>query len=136
MRTFICSLRSSNYATYSGCSVIIGENGIKVSHLFFANLLEIPYENIIKIIQFNNRRMDIKIEYNNGLMKKEIVHLRVNKKAFISYAISLGIEVETQDKFIKEKNKEHGCLLYFIVIAFVFFFTLTLFVMLMLHRVL
>ena len=101
MQAFICALRD-NFSSfgYSGCVVQISENGIKVFHPFCSNLLTVPCENIIKIIHFKNKWIDLKIEYNNGLEKKEIAHLRVtSKKAFISYATGLGLEVETQEKF-------------------------------------
>ena len=105
MQSFICALRDdfSSFG-YSGCIVTISEeNGIKVSHPFCSNLLTVSYESVIKIIQFKNKWIDLKIEYYNGQKKKDIAHLRVtNKKAFISYAIQLGIEVETQEKFRRE----------------------------------
>ena len=104
MQYFICALRD-NFSSfgYSGCVAAISKNGIEVSHLFFSNLLTVPYENIVKIIQFKNKWIDLKMEYYNGLKKIEIVYLRVTrKKAFISYAIQLGIEIETQEKFKRE----------------------------------
>jgi len=104
LKHFICALRDNfSSSGYSGCVAEISKNGLKVNHPFCSDLLTVSYENLIKIIQFKNKWIDLKVEYYNGLKKKEIVHLRVTrKKAFISYAIQLGIEVETQEKFTRE----------------------------------
>ena len=101
MRKFICELRENvGGGSITGCVVTLDKNGISVYHLFFSNLETIPYESIVKIIQFKNRWIELKVEYNTRMGKKELLRLRVlRKKAFVAYASHLGLEVETQERF-------------------------------------
>jgi len=101
LKKFICALRDEfSSGICSGCVATVGKRGIEVNHLFLSNLETIPSERIIKIIQFKNRRIDVKIEYNTSLNKKAVVWLRVlGRKAFIAYVMALGFEVETKDVF-------------------------------------
>ena len=127
MGEFFCSLRKSNFATYTGCTLRIGEGGIEVSHLFFPNLLEIPLENIVKITQFNNRRSIVRVEYINESSESEVVRLRISKKPFILWATSLGIEVETRDRFKRDGSEKLGYFFWLSIIAFVIVFVIIMY---------
>ena len=105
MKDFICGLYDGTYNT--GCVLAIGKNCIVVQ-LLFSTLLELRSNQVVKLIQFKNSWTQVKLEYNVGTKKNEIVDLSLSvfrKKAFMRYAEELGYTTETRERF---KREYHG----------------------------
>ena len=99
MKRFICSMYNGLY--YKGCKASVSEKGFYIKMLF-TNILEVPIENIKKIVVFKKGNR-FKLEYNNGTIKNEIVDLRIiRKKSFILHISNLGWPMETREKYKKE----------------------------------